>query len=202
MGGSQPSASSNPSVPPLPTGAENARAELPPVSLFKDRFLISGPESAAKDFVSQIPGLGAPYSDVAQARQGAKQQAERMVEALLKSTQGSRREQEQLAPVIGIVPSALIGGDAYGNKLITLATTLQDMLKTYEAQGRDDSGLSPTDKAKARQKAAVFRNSLDNIGLPPIVMNEGELDKYPPGTEVLWNGTTPITRQNRVTGGR
>jgi len=202
MGGPQPSASSNPSVPPLPTGAENAPAELPPVSLFKDRFLISGPESAAKDFVSQIPGLGAPYSDVAQARQGAKQQAERMVEALLKSTQGSRREQEQLAPVIGIVPSALIGGDAYGNKLITLATTLQDMLKTYEAQGRDDSGLSPTDKAKARQKAAVFRNSLDNIGLPPIVMNEGELDKYPPGTEVLWNGTTPITRQNRVTGGR
>jgi hypothetical protein len=202
----QVSPAGGPSRPAMqPAGApasEGVPGELPPVSLFTDRFIISGPESAAKAFVSDIPGLGAPYSDVAQARQIAKQQAERMVEALLKSTQGSFKEQQQLAPVIGIVPSALVGGDAYGNKLIALATTLQSMLKTYEEQGSDSSGLSPADKGKARQKAATFRQSLENIGLPPIVTSMEEADRYPPGTELLWDGKIPIVRQNRVTGGR
>jgi hypothetical protein len=171
-------------------------------SLWGDRYLVSGPLNAAKDIASQVPGLGAPFSDVAIARQRAKQQAERVVEALLKSAQGSVREQERLAPVIGIVPDAMRGGDAYGNKIISLGMTLRDMITEFERQGKDDSGLKPADKGLARKKASEYRQHYENLGLPPAVFSQEEADRYPPGTELLWDGKVPITRQNRVTGGR
>jgi hypothetical protein len=204
QGGALPMSSSVPPLPtdqaPLPGSAEPEAG--PEISLWGDRYKISGPLNAAKDLVTQLPGLGDPFSDINLARQRAGQQAERIVDSLLKSTAGSVREQERLAPVIGIKPSAVIGGDAYGTKLIALGSTLQSMIQEYEAQGRADSGLTPEAKGQARQRASALRQQYDNLGLPPIVMSQDELDKYPPGTEVLWQGRTPITRQNRVTGGR
>jgi hypothetical protein len=169
------------------------------VSLWADRNLVSGPINAAKDFVSQIPGAGAPFSDVAIARQGAKQQAERVVEALLKSAQGSVREQERLAPVIGIAPDALRGGDAYGNKIISLGKTLREMIEEFESQGKDDSGLKPADKGLARKKASEYRQHYNNLGLPPVVRSYEESLRYDPGTEVLFNGITlgKIPARNR-----
>jgi hypothetical protein len=201
---------SNQSVPPLPM----SQSGTPPAStaeaggegfgssLWGDRYLVSGPLNAAKDVASQIPGLGAPFSDVAVARQRAKQQAERVVEALLKSAQGSVREQERLAPVIGIVPDAMRGGDAYGNKVIALGMTLRDMITEFEKQGKEGSGLKPEDKGLARKKASEYRQHYENLGLPPAVYSQEEADKYPPGTELLWDGRVPISRPNRVTGGR
>ena len=191
-----------PTRPTQPQGASvPAEGEGFGTSLWGDRYLVSGPLNAAKDVASQIPGLGAPFSDVAVARQRAKQQAERVVEALLKSAQGSVREQERLAPVIGIVPDAMRGGDAYGNKVIALGMTLRDMIAEFERQGKDDSGLKPADKGLARKKASEYRQHYENLGLPPAVYSQKEADMYPPGTELLWDGRVPIRRQNRVTGG-
>lgn len=192
-----PTRSTRPQGAPAPAEGEGFGS-----SLWADRYLVSGPLNAAKDVASQIPGLGAPFSDVAVARQRAKQQAERVVEALLKSAQGSVREQERLSPVIGIVPDAMRGGDAYGNKVIALGMTLRDMITEFEKQGKDDSGLKPADKGLARKKASEYRQHYENLGLPPAVYSQEEADKYPPGTELLWDGRVPITRSNRVTGGR
>jgi hypothetical protein len=164
--------------------------DAPSFSLWKNRDLISGPINAAKDVISQIPGAGAPFPDVAIARQRAKQHAERVVEALLKSAQGSVREQERLAPVIGIIPSAARGGDAYGNKLIALGGTLRDMIVELEKQGRDDSGLKPEDKGLARKKASEYRQHYRLLDLPPVVTTYEESLLYPPGTQVLFNGAT------------
>ena len=188
----------SPSVPPLPgatapmPGATTTSAEPeagPEISLWKDRYKISGPLNAAKDLITQLPGLGDPFSDINLARQKAYQQAERIVESLLKSTAGSVREQERLAPVIGIQPSAAVGGDAYGTKLIALGSTLRSMVQEYEEQGRATSGLTPEAKGKARERASALRRQYDNLGLPPVVMTREELLQYPPGTEVLWKGT-------------
>jgi hypothetical protein len=192
-----------PTRPTQPQGAPvPAEGEGYGISLWNDRYKISGPLNAAKNVVSQIPGLGDPFSEITLARQRAAQQAERIVESLLKSTAGSVREQERLRPVIGIIPSAVVGGDAYGTKLIALGSTLRSMINEYEDQGKENSGLTPAAKGLARQRASALTQQLDNLGLPPIVMTQEELDKYPPGTEVLWQGTTPIARQNRVIGGR
>jgi hypothetical protein len=203
-------ASSNQSVPPLPmSGGVNANQSVPPlpmsqpggpagqpaeaeatpqISLWNDRYKISGPVSAAKDVISGIPGLGDPFSEITLARQGAKQQAERIVESLLKSTAGSVKEQDQLKGVIGIIPSATLDPDAYGTKLIALGSTLRSMISENEKQGSASSGLTPADKGKARQRASALAQQYDNLGLPPVVMSQEEIRLYPPGTEVLWLG--------------
>ena len=194
-----PTRPTRPQVVPVPAEGEEGFGGG---GLWADRYLVSGPLNAAKDVVSQIPGLGAPFSDVAVARQTAKQQAERVVEALLKSAQGSVREQERLTGVVGIVPDALRGGDAYGNKIISLGKTLREMIAEFEKQGQEGSGLKPEDKGLARRKASEYRKHYEKLGLPPVVYSQEEADKYPPGTELLWDGKVPIVRQNRVTGGR
>jgi hypothetical protein len=162
-----------------------------PISLWNNRFKVSGPVSAAIGVVSGIPGLGDPAADITLARQQARQQAERIVNSLLKSTQGSVREQERLRPVIGIIPNATLDPDAYGTKLIALGSTLRDMIKEYEEQGREGSGLSPADKADARQRASALSQQYTNLGLPPAVFSVEEFNQYDPGTEVLWMGKTP-----------
>ena len=162
-----------------------------PISLWNNRFKVSGPVSAAMGVVSGIPGLGDPAADITLARQQARQQAERIVNSLLKSTQGSVREQERLRPVIGIIPNATLDPDAYGTKLIALGSTLRDMIKEYEEQGREGSGLSPANKADARQRASALSQQYNNLGLPPAVFSVEEFNQYDPGTEVLWMGKTP-----------
>jgi hypothetical protein len=76
------------------------------------------------------------------------------------------------------------------------------MITEFERQGKDDSGLKPVDKGLARKKASEYRQHYENLGLPPAVYSQQEADKYPPGTELLWDGRVPISRPNRVTGGR
>ena len=160
----------------------------PQVSLWKERFNISGPIAASIGFVSGLPGVGDPAAHITLARQQAAQQAERIVESLMKSTAGSVKEQERLRPVIGIIPSATLDPDAYGTKLIALGATLQDMIREYDAQGRS-TDLKPEDVGLARRRAMDLRRQYNMLGLPPAVYSRAELLKYPPGTEVLVNGT-------------
>ena len=100
-------------------------------------------------------------------------------------------EQKRLEKVLNIRPSTWNDPDAYGTRLIALGQALQSGIKEFDQQGRDDSSLSPEAKGKARQKAMEYRKFYSELGLPPAVYSEADLRKYPPGTEVLWQGTTP-----------
>lgn len=182
----------SPSVPPLP-GATEPSAQTPPpeISLFRDRFKISGPIAAGADVVSGIPGLGNPFSEVTIARSQGEQTAERIIDALLKSTQGSVTEQKRLAPVIGIQPSSAKDPDNYASKLIGLGSTLRDIIKENEQQGLSTSGLTPEAKGAARKKAAELNAIYDRLGLPPVVNSKEEAQRLrlKPGSLVLFNGT-------------
>ena len=160
-------------------------------SLWNDRFKIAGPVSAAIGFVSAIPGLGDPAAQITLARQNAELDAERLIETMLKSTQGSVTEQKRLEKVLNIRPSTWNDPDAYGTRLIALGGALQSGIREFDQQGSNTSSLAPADKAKARQKAMEYRKFYSELGLPPSVYSKAEYDKYPPGTEVLWQGTTP-----------
>jgi hypothetical protein len=160
-------------------------------SLWSDRFKIAGPVASAIGFVSSIPGLGDPAAEITLARQRAELEAERLIETMLKSTQGSVTEQKRLEKVLNIRPSTWNDPDAYGTRLIALGGALQAGIKEFDAQGNNDSALAPEAKAKARQKAMEYRKFYSELGLPPAVYSEAELKKYPPGTEVLWQGVTP-----------
>lgn len=160
-------------------------------SLWNDRFKVAGPVSSAIGFVSSIPGLGDPAAHITLARQNAELDAERLIEAMLKSTQGSVTEQKRLEGVLNIRPSTWSDPDAYGTRLIALGNALQSGIREFEAQGADGSPLSPEDKGKARRKAMEYKKFYSELGLPPAVYSEADLKRYPPGTEVLWQGTTP-----------
>jgi hypothetical protein len=166
--------------------------------LWGDRFKIAGPVSSAISIVSNIPGLGDPASHITLARQKAELDAERLIEALLKSTAGSVTEQKRLEKVINIKPSTWNDPDAYGTRLIALGQALQEGVKEFNAQGADNSGLAPDDKARARQKAMEYQKFYRQLGLPPAVYTEAEFRRYPPGTEVLWQGKVPATVDART----
>jgi len=182
-----------------PPGAPAAAAEAAPAaqgsSLWRDRFDISGPASAAFATVSKIPGLGDPMANLTLARQNAELKAERLIEALLKSAQGSVREQERLAGVINIRPSAFTDPDVYGTRLIALGRTLQEGIQELDAQSLSDGlegrpKLTADQRTDARQRAMNYRKIYAELGLPPAVYSEADIKRYPPGTEVLVNGTT------------
>jgi hypothetical protein len=179
---------------PIGTAPPAATEAQPTTSLWNDRFDIAGPVAAVVSGVSKIPGLGDPMANVTLARQNAELKAERLVEALLKSTQGSVREQERLANVINIKPSAFTDPDVYGTRLIALGRTLQEGIKDLDVQSRSDGTqgtekLTPAQRTEARQRAMQYRKIYGELGLPPAVFSEEEARRFPPGAEILWQGT-------------
>jgi hypothetical protein len=179
---------------PIGTAPPAATEAQPTTSLWNDRFDIAGPVAAVVSGVSKIPGLGDPMANVTLARQNAELKAERLIEALLKSTQGSVREQERLANVINIKPSVFTDPDVYGTRLIALGRTLQEGIKDLDVQSRSDGTqgtekLTPAQRTEARQRAMQYRKIYGELGLPPAVFSEEEARRFPPGAEVLWQGT-------------
>jgi len=191
QGGSTTSAeSSGASAAPAPA----ATAATEKLTLWNDRFKIAGPAAAAIAAVSSIPGLGDPAAAITLARKKAELDAERLIEAMLKSTQGSVREQERLAGVYDIRPSAFMDPDVYGTRLIALGMALQSGIKDFDKQGREGSDLTPDDKGKARQKAMEYRKFYSELGLPRAVYTQAEVNKLVSGTEFLWKGRTPLRK--------
>ena len=197
--GAEPVPTAGPTAGPKITAPGTARPDAAQQgsSLWNDRFKIAGPPAAAIAFASSIPGLGDPAADITLARQKAELEAERLIEALLKSTAGSVTEQKRLEKVINIKPSNWTDPDVYGTRLIALGQALQEGVKEFNAQGADNSGLAPDDKARARQKAMEYTKFYRQLGLPPAVYSEAEFRRYPPGTVVLWQGKVPATVEAR-----
>jgi hypothetical protein len=194
-----PVAGAAPAAPTTDQGAVPAAAPAADVptgklSLWNDRFKIAGPAAAAIAGVSSIPGLGDPAASITLARQNAELDAERLIESLLKSTQGSVTEQKRLEKVINIRPSTFTDPDVYGTRLIALGNALQSGIKEFDQQGSNTSSLAPADKAKARQKAMEYRKFYSELGLPRAVYSQADVDKLAPGTEFLWKGTTPLKK--------
>ena len=193
-GGAAPGA-----VPTDQGAAPAADAQTGNLSLWSDRFKIAGPAAAAIAGVSSIPGLGDPAASITLARKKAELDAERLIETMLKSTQGSVREQERLAGVYDIRPSAFTDPDVYGTRLIALGKALQSGIKELDAQGRStgEGGtkkLTSAQRTEARQKAMEYRKFYSELGLPRAIFNQAEVDKLAPGTEFLWQGTTPLKK--------
>jgi hypothetical protein len=189
--GAAPAAGMPPAGAPAGAPATGAAAQGPrPMTLWATRFDVAGPGAAAVAGVSAIPGLGDPASSVTLARKNAELMAERLKEAMLKSVAGSVWEQKNIDKVMAIQPSAWTDPDVYGTRLIALGQVLREGIASYQKMGADNSGLSPEDKGKAREKAMEYQKFLGQLGLPPAVYSEADIRRYPPGTEVLVNGVT------------
>jgi hypothetical protein len=110
---------------------------------------------------------------------------------------GSVWEQKNIDKVMAIQPSAWTDPDVYGTRLIALGQALREGIASYQKMGADNSGLSPEDKGKAREKAMEYQKFLGQIGLPPAAYTMEQLNalRRQGHREVLWQGITPI-KQN------
>lgn len=166
---------------------------IKPVSLWRDRFRITGPVAGAMAAVSNIPGLGDPLEYVTKARADAKLFSERLVESLLKSTQGSVREQERIRGVLQVDPSIATDPDVYGTRLIALGdairTTINENLVLHQNQQAKDE-----DRLQAYKKAQELQKIYNQLDLPPVAYSEQEARRlFQAGhPEVLWYGVRPI----------
>jgi hypothetical protein len=193
-----PGAPAAPAAPAAGAPAAGAAAQGPrPMTLWATRTDVAGPGAAAVAGVSALPGLGDPASSVTLARKNAELLAERLKEAMLKSVAGSVWEQKNIDKVMAIQPSAWTDPDVYGTRLIALGQALREGIASYQKMGADNSGLSPEDKGKAREKAMEYQKFLGQIGLPPAAYTMEQLNalRRQGHREVLWQGITPI-KQN------
>ena len=179
--------------------ATPAAPAIKPISLWRDRFHITGPVSGGMAAVTSIPGLGDPLEYVTKSRQDARLYSERLIEALLKSTAGSLKEQERLRNVIDIVPSLTADPDAYGTKLISLGNAVRETIRE-NMDVYNNQRVKNEDRLLAIKKAQELQKIYNQLDLPPVVYTEAEAERmFKAGhPEVLWHGLVPIrTRQGK-----
>jgi hypothetical protein len=171
---------------------------IKPISLWRDRFYITGPVSGAMGAVSSIPGLGDPMEYVTKSRQDARLYSERLIEALLKSTAGSLKEQERLRNVIDIVPSLVADPDAYGTKLVSLGNAVRETIRE-NMDVYNNQRVKNEDRLVAIRKAQELQKIYNQLDLPPVVYTEQEAERmFRAGhPEVLWHGLTPIRQRQQ-----
>lgn len=175
-------------------GADAPQAPaIKPVSLWRDRYRITGPVSGAMAAVSNIPGLGDPLEYITKARADAKLFSERLVESLLKSTQGSVREQERIRGVLQVDPSIATDPDVYGTRLISLGDAIRTTINENLALHRDQKAKNE-DRLQAYKKAQELQKIYNQLDLPPVAYSEQEARRlFQAGhPEVLWYGVRPI----------
>jgi len=181
-----------PAVGEKTTAQTSAQTSGP--SLWNDRFKLAGPLAAAAAGFTKIPYLGDPLADITLARENAELQAERLIETFLKSTQGSVTEQKRLQKLLNISPAAFKDPTVYGTQLIAVGDFLRRGIEEFNKQGSDNSGLTPAAKGEARVKAMEYRKFYNELGLPPAVYSQAEVDKLDPGSEFLWKGLKPFKK--------
>lgn len=170
---------------------------LKPVSLWRDRYRITGPVAGAMAAVSSIPGLGDPLEYITKARSDAKLFSERLVESLLKSTQGSVREQERIRRVLQVDPSVATDPDVYGTRLIALGDAVRITINENLALHRNQEAKNE-DRLAAYKKAQELQKIYNQLDLPPVAYSEQEARRlFAAGhPEVLWYGVRPIQPRN------
>jgi hypothetical protein len=148
--------------------------------------------------VSSIPGLGDPMEYVTKSRQDARLYSERLIEALLKSTAGSLKEQERLRNVIDIVPSLTADPDAYGTKLVSLGNAVRETIRE-NMDVYNNQRVKNEDRLVAIRKAQELQKIYNQLDLPPVVYTEQEAERmFRAGhPEVLWHGLTPIRQRQQ-----
>jgi hypothetical protein len=181
-----------PAVGEKTTAQTSAQTSGP--SLWNDRFKLAGPLAAVAAGFTKIPYLGDPLADITLARENAELQAERLIETFLKSTQGSVTEQKRLQKLLNISPAAFKDPTVYGTQLIAVGDFLRRGIEEFNKQGSENSGLTPAAKGEARVKAMEYRKFYNELGLPPAVYSQAEVDKLDPGSEFLWKGLKPFKK--------
>lgn len=154
---------------------------------------ITGPGARVAGAISGFPGLGAPFPEVTQAQNLAKQEVENLIEAFIKSDKAAVDEQKRLRELYDIGPKFFDDPAALRDRLIAID---EEIAKEIDLTARQayNTELAPDTRAKARDFLSAAEKFRSSLGVPIRVYTEEQAKELPPGTEYLWQGKIPARR--------
>jgi hypothetical protein len=155
---------------------------------------ITGPAAVTAEVISGIPGLGAPFPEVTQAQNLAKQEVENLIEAFIKSDRAATTEQERLRKLYDIGPKFFDDPAALRDRLIAIDEEIAKEINLAAGQAYNTE-LPPDTRAKARSFLSAAEKFRTSLGVPVRIYSEEEARKLPIGTQYLWQGRIPAIRR-------
>jgi hypothetical protein len=179
---------------PQPTvEAPGTPGALPGRTLWSESARITGPGAVAAGAVSRIPGLGAPFPEVTQAQNLARQEVENLIEAFLKSGRAPVAEQERLRSLYSVGPQFWDDPAAYRDRLIAIDEEIGKEINL--AKGQAFNPELPVETVKnARSFLSTAEKFRSTLGVPVRVYTKEDAARLPPGTQYLWQGRIPAVR--------
>lgn len=172
----------------------SAKDSIGNMSLFQLADMVTGPGASIKSTVSSIPGLGAAFPETTQARAFTEVAINGIVSALRTTERFGNMEREEIKADLGITPSILQDGQKLKNKLVGVATFIeQERDKAARLAKRTDVNVDVSIKAEALLQD--MEKALQILNPPPKVFTVEEAMRLPIGTEFRWNGTELKTRK-------
>lgn len=154
---------------------------------------ITGPGARVAGAISGFPGLGAPFPEVTQAQNLARQEVENLIEAFIKSDRAAVSEQERLRRLYDIGPKFFDDPAALRDRLIAIDEEIAKEISLAANQAYNTE-LPPDTQAKARTFLSAAEKFRSSLGVPIRVYTEEQAKELPPGTEYLWQGRIPARR--------
>lgn len=182
-----------PAAAPSPQGAPTV-APSPGQSgrtIWERRSSIAGPVAAGASLVNQVPGIGPAVAGAVMGEEQVRQmEADRtfvenasrdLIRVLQNNPQFAEGERKALEKELSIGPEIFRSAESYEAKLLGVAQSLTK--RKADAQRSLASGaISLDERKRSMDQIAAIDSFMVNLGIPPVVSTEEEVQGLPPGT--------------------
>jgi hypothetical protein len=180
-----PAADTTAAAPAVTPMAANARKSP---TLWNLTSVLTGPIPTVKDVVSSIPGFGNVGKEVTQARSRFMGDFRELVKALQNSPVYAQGERKSIESELDIEPRFFDDPAKLRNKLIGIDDYLLGRYNDSKTNSTN-SNLPAKDRQEYLRIGKLIENFRPKLGVPVRVYSIEEVNKLPPNTPFLWNGT-------------
>ena len=180
-----PAADTTAAAPAVTPMAANARKSP---TLWNLTSVLTGPIPTVKDVVSSIPGFGNVGKEVTQARSRFMGDFRELVKALQNSPVYAQGERKSIESELDIEPRFFDDPAKLRNKLIGIDDYLLGRYNDSKTNATN-SNLPAKDRQEYLRIGKLIENFRPKLGVPVRVYSIEEVNKLPPNTPFLWNGT-------------
>ena len=150
--------------------------------------VLTGPIPTVKDVISSVPGFGNVGKEVTQARSRFMGDFRELVKALQNSPVYAQGERKSIESELDIEPRFFDDPAKLRNKLIGIDDYLLGRYNDSKTNATN-SNLPAKDRQEYLRIGKLIENFRPKLGVPVRVYSIEEVNKLPPNTPFLWNGT-------------
>ncbi len=160
-------------------------------TIWERRGNIAGPVAAGASAVSRVPGIGPTVAGAVMGDEQVRQMevdrtfvenaSRNLIRVLQNNPQFAEGERKALEKELSIGPEIFRSAESYEAKLIGVAQSLTK--RKMDAERSLTSGaISLDERKRAMDNIQAIDNFMRNLGIPPVVSTEEEVQTLPPGT--------------------